>query len=51
MAEQSSSSPGRQWTPTATWFAIVPDGVKIAASFPSSSAVRASRALTAGSSL
>ena len=49
-ASQSSSSPGPAWTPTAIWLAIVPDGTNSAASLPSSSAVRRSRALTVGSS-
>ena len=38
------------FTPTAIWLAIVPEGTNSAASLPSSSAVRASRAFTVGSS-
>ncbi len=47
---QSSSSPGCVFTPTPIWLAIVPEGTNTAASLPSSSAVRASRSLTVGSS-
>src|SRR5215211_4550369 len=45
-----NSSPCRQCRPIASWLAIVPDGTKRAASFPRSSAMRASSRLTDGSS-
>ena len=43
-------SPGSVWARTPIWLDIVPVGTKTAASLPSSSAVRASSALTVGSS-
>jgi hypothetical protein len=46
----STSSPGRVSVRSATWFAIVPDGRKIAASLPSIAATRSCSALTVGSS-
>jgi hypothetical protein len=45
-----TSSPGRQWSRSAIWLAIVPLVTNSAASFPSNSAARASRARAVGSS-
>ena len=45
-----TSSPGRQWSSSAIWFAIVPLGTNSAASLPSSAAARASSAAAVGSS-
>jgi hypothetical protein len=44
------SSPARQCTAKATWLHIVPDGMKSAASLPSSSATISCSRLTVGSS-
>jgi hypothetical protein len=45
-----TSSPGRQWVAIATTLHMVPDGRKIAASLPSSAAIRSQSAFTVGSS-
>ena len=50
LASQMNSSPGRQWTRTAIWLLIVPEGTNSAASLPSISAIRVLERETVGSS-
>ena len=50
VSSASSTSPGREWSLRAIWFAIVAVGRKSAASCPSSAATRSCSAVTVGSS-